>query len=148
MTARQQRMLVVGLVLAGVAVAAALGLRAFDENMLYFYSPSQIAAGEAPAGRKIRLGGLVMQGSVQRAPGDLAVHFAVTDNQKSMTVTYAGVLPDLFREGQGVIAHGVMGADGRFVADEVLAKHDENYMPAEAGSAIEKAQKAQKTLKP
>lgn len=137
MTARQQRMMVVGLVLAGVAAAAILGLRAFDENMLYFYSPSQIAAGEAPTGRKIRLGGLVTHGSVTRTPGELAVHFTVTDNRESMAVTYAGVLPDLFREGQGVIAHGIVGPDGTFVADEVLAKHDENYMPPEVADSLQ-----------
>ncbi len=137
MTARQQRMMVVGLVFAGVAAAAVLGLRAFDENMLYFYSPSQIAAGEAPTGRKIRLGGLVTHGSVARTPGELAVHFVVTDNRESMAVTYSGVLPDLFREGQGVIAHGIVGPDGTFVADEVLAKHDENYMPPEVADSLQ-----------
>lgn len=139
MTARQQRMLAVSLVLAGVAVAAVLAMRAFDDNLLYFYSPTQVSAGEAPAGKKFRLGGLVSNGSVTREPGSLAVRFQVTDNNKSMMVTYSGVLPDLFREGQGVIAHGTLQADGSFVADEVLAKHDENYMPPEVSQALEKS---------
>jgi cytochrome c-type biogenesis protein CcmE len=137
MTARQQRMLAVGLVLAGVAVAATLAVRAFDDNMLYFYSPTQVAAGEVPRGKKFRLGGLVSKGSVIREPGALAMTFQVTDNNKSMAVTYSGVLPDLFREGQGVIAHGVLQPDGSFVADEVLAKHDENYMPPEVAESLQ-----------
>lgn len=137
MTARQQRMLAVSLVLAGVAVAAVLAMRAFDDNLLYFYSPTQVSAGEAPAGKKFRLGGLVSNGSVTREPGSLAVRFQVTDNNKSMMVTYSGVLPDLFREGQGVIAHGTLQADGSFVADEVLAKHDENYMPPEVAESLQ-----------
>lgn len=136
MTPRQQRMTVVGLVIAGVAIAAALALRAFDDNLLYFYSPSQVAAGEAPPGKKFRLGGLVTAGSIQREPGALEVRFVVTDVKESMTVSYSGVLPDLFREGQGVIAYGVLMPDGSFRADEVLAKHDENYMPPEVAEAL------------
>lgn len=138
MTARQQRMLIVALVVIGVGIAAALALRAFDENMLYFYSPSQVAAGEVPEGKKFRLGGLVTQGSVQREPGSLAMQFDITDNNKTMRVTYSGVLPDLFREGQGIIAHGVIQPDGSFTADEVLAKHDENYMPPEVAQSLQK----------
>jgi len=129
-------MVLVGLVLAGVALAVGLALRAFDDNLLYFYSPSQVAAGEAPAGKKFRLGGLVSAGSVQREPGALEVRFQVTDTKDTMTVSYSGVLPDLFREGQGVIAFGVLQPDGTFVADEVLAKHDENYMPPEVAEAL------------
>jgi cytochrome c-type biogenesis protein CcmE len=129
-------MTVVGLVIAGVAIAAALGLRAFDDNLLYFYSPTQVAAGEAPPGKKFRLGGLVTEGSIQREPGALEVRFQVTDMKESMTVSYSGVLPDLFREGQGVIAFGVLMPDGSFRADEVLAKHDENYMPPEVAEAL------------
>ena len=136
MTPRRQRMLIVGLVIAGVAVAAGLALRAFNENLLYFYTPSQIAAGEAPLGKKFRLGGLVTKGSLHREPGQLELHFEVTDLNKSMNVAYTGVLPDLFREGQGVIAHGVLMPDGTFRADEVLAKHDENYMPPEVAKAL------------
>jgi cytochrome c-type biogenesis protein CcmE len=120
-----------------VAIAVALALRAFDENVLFFYSPSQVAAGEAPAGKKFRLGGLVSQGSVKREPGALEVRFEVTDTREHMNVSYTGVLPDLFREGQGVIAYGVLMADGTFRADEVLAKHDENYMPPEVAEALQ-----------
>lgn len=136
MTPRRQRLLIVGLVIVGVVIAVGLTLRAFDENMLYFYTPSQIAAGEAPAGKKFRLGGMVTKGSVHREPGQLAMQFEVADTTKSLRVTYSGVLPDLFREGQGVIAHGVMLPDGTFKAEEVLAKHDENYMPPEVAQAL------------
>jgi cytochrome c-type biogenesis protein CcmE len=127
---------VVGLVVAGVALAVGLALRAFNDNLLYFYTPSQIAAGEAPVGKKFRLGGLVEKGSLQREPGQLEVRFQVTDMKKAMAVSYTGVLPDLFREGQGVIAYGVLMPDGTFRADEVLAKHDENYMPPEVAQAL------------
>jgi cytochrome c-type biogenesis protein CcmE len=136
MTPRRQRLVVVGLVVAGVTFAVGLALRAFNDNLLYFYTPSQIAAGEAPAGKKFRLGGLVEQGSLKREPGQLEVRFQVTDMKKAMAVSYTGVLPDLFREGQGVIAYGVLMPDGSFRADEVLAKHDENYMPPEVAQAL------------
>jgi len=129
-------MLTVGLVMAGVAVAVVLALQAFEENLLFFYSPTQVLAGEPPDGRTFRLGGLVTAGSLQREPGELTVHFLVTDNQNTMPVTYEGVLPDLFREGQGVIAHGRLQSDGSFQADEVLAKHDENYMPPEVADVL------------
>jgi cytochrome c-type biogenesis protein CcmE len=129
-------MLMVGLVLAGVAVAVGLALRAFDENLLYFYTPSEVAAGSVPTGKKFRLGGLVSTGSLVREAGDMEIRFEVTDMKKAMTVTYSGVLPDLFREGQGVIAYGVLDTDGIFRADEVLAKHDENYMPPEVAQAL------------
>ena len=135
MTPRQRRMVIVAVVVAGVGIATALALQAFRENLLYFYTPSQVMAGDAPAGRKIRLGGLVNKGSLHREQGQLEVRFDVTDMKRTLTVSYTGVLPDLFREGQGVIAHGVMAADGMFVADEVLAKHDENYMPPEVAQA-------------
>jgi cytochrome c-type biogenesis protein CcmE len=125
------------LVLAGVGAAAALAFRAFDENLMYFYSPVQVVAGEAPQGRRFRLGGLVSPGSLTRTNGTMEVRFQVTDNQESVTVSYAGVLPDLFREGQGIIAYGVMQGDGTFVADEVLAKHDENYMPPEVAESLQ-----------
>ncbi len=136
MTPRRQRMVVVGLVLAGVALAVGLSLRAFQENLLYFYTPSQTLAGEAPAGRKFRLGGMVEKGSVRREDGSLEVRFDVADNHEHLTVAYSGVLPDLFREGQGVIARGSMEPGGVFRADEVLAKHDENYMPPEVAEAL------------
>lgn len=136
MKPRHQRMVAVSLILVGVGLAAGLALQAFQENLLFFYSPTQIMAGEPPADRKFRLGGLVQNGSVSRVPGELEVSFDVTDNQNTMRVYYDGVLPDLFREGQGVIAHGVMQADGTFRADEVLAKHDENYMPPEVAEML------------
>lgn len=129
-------MLTVGLVIAGVAIAVGLALQAFEENLLFFYSPTQVLAGEPPEGRKFRLGGLVATGSMEREPGDLQLRFVVTDNQNVMTVTYEGVLPDLFREGQGVIAHGRLQPDGTFRAEEVLAKHDENYMPPEVAEVL------------
>ena len=129
-------MLVVGLMLAGVAGAVALSLRAFQENLLYFYTPSQALAGESPAGKKFRLGGMVEKGSVRREAGSLEVRFVVTDNKEELTVAYSGVLPDLFRDGQGVIAMGTLEPNGEFRAEEVLAKHDENYMPPEVAEAL------------
>ncbi len=136
MTPRRQRMLVVGLVLAGVAGAVGLSLRAFQENLLFFYTPSQALAGESPAGKKFRLGGMVEKGSVRREAGSLEVRFDVTDNKDRLTVSYSGVLPDLFRDGQGVIAMGYLEPGGVFRAEEVLAKHDENYMPPEVAEAL------------
>lgn len=136
MTPRRQRMVTVALVLVGVGLAVGLALQAFQENLMFFYSPTQVLAGEPPEGRKIRLGGLVTMGSLQRESGDLEVQFTVTDNQNSMTVSYAGILPDLFREGQGVIAIGLLQPDGSLQAEEVLAKHDENYMPPEVAEML------------
>lgn len=136
MTARQQRMLIVILVLVGVGTATTFGLRAFQENLLYYYSPSAVQAGEAPVGRKFRVGGLVVPGTVKRQDGELEVSFDLTDNGAIVTVHYAGILPDLFREGQGIIAHGKLDRQGMFVAEEVLAKHDENYMPPEVAESL------------
>jgi cytochrome c-type biogenesis protein CcmE len=136
MTPRRQRMILAGLVVVVVGIAVTLALRAFQDNLLFFYSPSQVANGEAPVGKKFRLGGLVEVGSVRREPGDMEVRFNVTDNATTMTVSYTGVLPDLFRDGQGVIALGHLQPDGSFVAEEVLAKHDENYMPPEVAEAL------------
>lgn len=136
MKARHQRMLAVGLAVGGLAIAAALTLRAFSDNMMFFMSVSEVAAGEYPKNRNFRLGGLVMDGSIQRAPGSLDVGFTVTDLRCKIPVSYSGVLPDLFREGQGVVAHGRMSDDGVFVADEVLAKHDENYMAPEVAESL------------
>jgi cytochrome c-type biogenesis protein CcmE len=138
MKARTQRMLLIGLVLAGMVLAAAFAYRAFQENLLYFFSPSQIAAGEAPD-RVFRLGGMVVKESLSREPGSLTVNFVVTDNVHSIPVSYTGVLPDLFVEGQGVVVRGRLGREGGFVAEEVLAKHDENYMPPEVAEALAKA---------
>ncbi len=137
MTPRRQRMLLIGLVLVGVGIAVALALRAFNQNLMYYYSPTEVTAGNAPEGRRFRLGGLVSPGSVQRESGSMEVRFEVTDTNESLTVTYTGVLPDLFREGQGVIVYGVMAPDGSFQADEVLAKHDENYMPPEVADSLQ-----------
>mgnify|MGYP001340469733 CR=1 FL=1 len=136
MTPRQKRMAAVAAIVVGVGAATAVALQAFQENLLYFYSPSQVTAGEAPTGRSFRLGGLVTNGSVERTPGELQVRFVVTDNAQSIPVAYNGLLPDLFREGQGVIAHGKLDEKGQFVADEVLAKHDENYMPPEVAASL------------
>jgi cytochrome c-type biogenesis protein CcmE len=120
--------MVLGIV-GGVGIASALALSAFRQNVTFYFVPTQVAAGEAPVEQRFRLGGMVSSGSVQRSPGSLDVHFTVTDCQREVPVTYTGVLPDLFREGQGVIAHGRLNRNGVFVADEVLAKHDEKYMP-------------------
>ena len=136
MKPRRQRLLAVIVILAGVGLAVGLALQAFQENLLFFYSPTQVLAGEQPDARKFRLGGLVASGSLQREPGELEVTFLVTDNNNAIPVSYTGVLPDLFREGQGVIAHGVLRADGSFEAEEVLAKHDENYMPPEVADML------------
>jgi len=137
---RRQRTVFVGVVLGGVAVATVLVLMAIGENMLYFFSPSQIRAGEAPAdARSIRVGGLVVNGSVRRDSGSLEVRFDLTDNAQQITVAYGGILPDLFREGQGIVAIGRLLPDGSIQAEEVLAKHDENYMPPEVEEALRMA---------
>lgn len=138
MKPRQQRMLAVGLAAFGVAVAAALTLRAFDENMMFFVEISDVVAGEYPAERTFRIGGLVVDGSVQREEGSLDMSFLVTDMRCELAVSYTGVLPDLFREGQGVVAHGRMAAESLFVADKILAKHDENYMAPEVAESLAK----------
>ena len=140
MKPRRQRMLLIGLVVAGVALSAVLALRAFQENLLFFFSPTQVVAGEAPDARLFRLGGMVVENSVSRDPGSLTMSFVVTDYAHSVPVSYTGVLPDLFGEGQGVVAHGRLTPDGNFIAEEVLAKHDENYMPPEVADAIAQAQ--------
>ena len=139
MTPRQQRSLLVLAVVIGVGGSVALALRAFQENLLYFYSPSQVAKGEAPADRRFRVGGLVVPGSVARAAGSLTVAFRLTDTLQELTVSYTGILPDLFREGQGIVTHGRLDDAGIFQADEVLAKHDENYMPPDVADSLRKA---------
>ena len=138
MTPRQKRATIIVGILAAVGVATALVLNAFNSNLVFFYSPSQVAAHEAPEGRPVRVGGMVTVGSVRRDGVD--VQFTVTDLVKSMQVHYRGPLPDLFKEGKGVVAQGKLGADGTFTAQEVLAKHDENYMPPEAAAALKQAQ--------
>jgi cytochrome c-type biogenesis protein CcmE len=144
---RHKRLALIGGGVAAIAVAAALVLNAFQSNLVFFFSPTQIAAGEAPKDRAFRVGGMVQTGSVKRLGDGLTVEFVVTDTAKSIPVTYKGILPDLFREGKGVVAQGRLGADGVFRANEVLAKHDENYMPPEAQHAIDQAHKAQRSLK-
>jgi cytochrome c-type biogenesis protein CcmE len=133
-------------ILAGVAtlgVATALVLNAFQSNLVFFFSPTQVVAKEAPVDRAFRVGGLVETGSIQRDPNGLTVRFVVTDTAKTVPVSYTGMLPDLFQEGKGVVAQGKIGPDGVFVADQVLAKHDENYMPPEAAEALAKAKQGQ-----
>lgn len=142
MTARRRRLILVLGILAGVGISTALALQAFRENVMLFYDPSQIAAGEVDVGQRFRLGGMVTDGSVARTPGSLEVAFVVTDFQAQVPVKYTGVLPDLFREGQGVVAHGRLDASGVFVADEVLAKHDEKYMPPEVARSLKTQQAA------
>lgn len=139
MIPRYRRLTAVLLVLIGVGIATALALKAFNKNILYYYTPSQVAAGEARTGQMFRMGGLVATGSVQRVPGSMTVSFVLTDMQHSVPITYTGILPDLFREGQGIVVHGSLAGDGKFTADEVLAKHDEKYMPPEVAAAIAKA---------
>jgi cytochrome c-type biogenesis protein CcmE len=136
MTPRRRRMLLVGGILAGVSLSAALALTAFRQNVTFFFVPSQVASGSVPVDEHFRLGGMVSKGSIHRVPGTMEVHFVVTDFKHAIPVTYTGVLPDLFREGQGVIAQGHLNANGVFVADEVLAKHDEKYMPPQMAEQI------------
>ena len=136
MTPRRKRMLVIALLLVGMGLATALILKSFNQNLMYFYSTSDVANGKAPVGRDFRIGGLVIKGSVKRAADSLAVQFVLSDLKKEVPVTYTGILPDLFREGQGIVANGKLGTDGTFVAREVLAKHDENYMPPEVAESL------------
>jgi cytochrome c-type biogenesis protein CcmE len=135
MTPRRQRMLMVAGIVAGVSLAAFLGLQAFRDNVMLFFDPTQIVAGKAPPDKRFRLGGMVAKGSVQKTQGTLDIRFQVTDFRHTVPVTYSGILPDLFREGQGVVAHGRI-SDGVFVADEILAKHDEKYMPPEVARSL------------
>ena len=143
MKARQQRFALIVIGLAILGLATYLILNALGGNLSYFFSPTEVVEGKAPDDHVFRLGGMVQTGSVQRADGDLTVNFVVTDHNKTVAVAYEGILPDLFDEGQGVIAQGRLNADGVFVADEVLAKHDENYMPPEVADALSEGQKAQ-----
>ncbi len=138
MKPRQQRMLAVGLAVVGLAIATALTLQAFRDNMMFFVDVSEVVAGNYPQDRTFRIGGLVVDDSIKRAEGSLDVHFRVTDTACELPVTYSGVLPDLFLEGHGVVAHGRLGDDGVFVADKILAKHDENYMAPEVAESMAK----------
>lgn len=143
MKARQKRLLFIASGVIAVGLAVGLVLNALDKNVSLYFTPTQVYDGEAPHGRSFRIGGLVMEGSVKRGVGDgLTVNFEITDTHRSIPVVYRGILPDLFKEGKGVVAHGKVEADGVMHADEVLAKHDENYMPPEAADAMQKAQEA------
>jgi cytochrome c-type biogenesis protein CcmE len=144
MKPRQKRLAIVGGILGAVAVAAALVLNAFRSNLVFFYSPSQVVAKEGPADRTFRLGGLVVAGSVKRSGTE--IEFAVTDTAQTVPVRYTGILPDLFKEGKGVVAQGRMREDGVFVAREVLAKHDENYMPPEAAEALKRVKETNQKI--
>ena len=144
MKPRHKRLAIIGGIVAAVGVAVALVLNAFQSNLVFFYSPSQVVAKEAPLNRTFRIGGLVQQGSVKRDGTD--VHFVVTDTAQTIAVQYKGILPDLFKEGKGVVAQGQLRDDGVFVAREVLAKHDENYMPPEATEALKRAGKTNEKI--
>ena len=152
MKPRHKRIAFIVVGVAALGIVTALVLRAFNENLVFFFTPSQVVANEAPQGRTFRIGGMVEKGSVKRQADGVTVQFLVTDTAKTIPVSYRGPLPDLFREGKGVVAQGQLGSDGVFRASEVLAKHDENYMPPEAAEAVKKAhetaEKTAKTLKP
>ncbi len=145
MKSRHKRIALIVGGLASLGVAAYFVLGALNSNIALFYTPTQVTAGEAPKDRAFRIGGLVKTGTVQR--NAMTIHFVVTDTAKDIPVAFTGILPDLFKEGKGVVAQGRLAANGEFVASEVLAKHDENYMPPEAKQAIDEAQKTNKTLK-
>ena len=141
MKARHRRFAWIAAGVAVLGVAVALVLNAFQSNLVFFFTPTQVAQKEAPQGRPFRIGGLVESGSVKRIPNSVDVTFVVTDTAQRVPVTYSGLLPDLFKEGKGVVAQGSLGPDGTFRATEVLAKHDENYMPPEAAAAVDQAHK-------
>ena len=147
MKRRHKRVAFIVVGVAGLGVAAFLVLSAFQNNLVFFFSPTQVAAKEAPVDRTFRIGGLVQEGTLQRENDGLTVRFTVTDTAANIPVVYKGILPDLFKEGRGCVAQGKLGLDGVFQADQVLAKHDENYMPPEAGEAIDKAKHAKEAAK-
>jgi cytochrome c-type biogenesis protein CcmE len=147
MKRRHKRITFILVGLAGLCVAAYLVASAFRNNLVFFFSPTQVAAKEAPVNRTFRIGGLVQDGTLKRDPDGLTVRFTVTDTAQSIPVIYKGILPDLFKEGRGCVAQGKLSSDGVFQAEQVLAKHDENYMPPEAGQAIDKAKHAQEAAK-
>jgi cytochrome c-type biogenesis protein CcmE len=140
MKPRHKKFIAIAAGVAGIGLAAGLVLSAFEKNLVFFFTPSQVAAKEAPVGRSFRIGGLVETGSVKREPDGVTVRFTVTDTAQRMPVEFRGPLPDLFKEGKGVVAQGKLTESGMFLASEVLAKHDENYMPPEAAEALKKAQ--------
>ena len=146
MKPRHKKLTIIIASVAALGLSATLVLDAFQSNLVFFFSPTQVAANEAPQGKSFRIGGLVEEGSVKRQSDGVTVNFVVTDTAKVIPVVYTGILPDLFKEGKGVVAQGKLSSDGVFLADEVLAKHDENYMPPEAAAALEQASKSQETL--
>ena len=146
MKPRHKRFAIIAGGLAAIGLAAVLVLNALDSNIALYVTPSEVAAGKAPQGKAFRIGGMVKEGSIKR--DGVTVNFVVTDTAKEIPVAYTGILPDLFKEGKGAVVQGKLGPDGKFAASEVLAKHDENYMPPAAKDAVDQAQKAQKTLKP
>jgi cytochrome c-type biogenesis protein CcmE len=133
---KQKRLMLIGLIMLGVSLAVFFALRAFNDNLMFFFSPSDVIEGKAPNDHLFRLGGMVVKGSVQRQPNNLSVRFVLTDMAKETTVEYTGILPDLFREGQGIVANGKLAENNLFIAQEVLAKHDENYMPPEVAGSL------------
>ncbi|HMV11630.1 MAG TPA: cytochrome c maturation protein CcmE [Nitrosomonas sp.] len=145
MKPRHKKMAIIAFSLTALTGAAILVLNVFQSNLVFFFSPTQVVAKEAPIGKSFRIGGLVEEGSVKRQNDSTTVNFAITDTAETIKVVYTGILPDLFKEGKGVVAQGKIANDGIFYADEVLAKHDENYMPPEAAVALEQAAKAQKS---
>ena len=144
MKPRHKKLAVITVSVTALSIAAILVLNAFQSNLVFFFSPTQVMANEAPVGKSFRIGGLVEMGSIQREDESITVRFSVTDTAEVIPVIYTGILPDLFKEGKGVVAQGKLSANGIFEADEVLAKHDENYMPPEAAEALERAAEAQK----
>ncbi len=134
--ARKQRLILIGLMVLGAALATGFALKSFNENLMYFFSTTDVVEGKAPKDALFRLGGMVIKGSVERPNDGMTVRFKLTDFSKDVTVEYTGILPDLFREGQGIVAHGKLNEQGVFIAEEVLAKHDENYMPPEVKSSL------------
>lgn len=146
MKLRSKRLLLLGGAVALLVGAVALVLTAFQQNLVFFHTPTEVVEGKAPTGRTFRIGGMVEQGSIRREADGVTVRFAITDTAKVIPVSYRGALPDLFQEGKGAVAQGTLGPDGMFHASEVLAKHDENYMPVEAQYAIDKAHDAAKTV--
>ena len=148
MKPRHKRFLLIGAALCLLAGATALVLNAFQDNLVFFHTPSEVVQGKVPQGRTFRVGGMVEAGSLVRSADGLSVNFRITDTAQAMPVAYRGPLPDLFREGKGAVAQGTLGPDGKFTATEILAKHDENYMPPEAIDAIDRAHKTAKTVQP
>ena len=143
--ARKKRLFFIIFLIAGVTLAAGFAMYAFNQNLLFYFSPTEVKQGKAPVNKIFRMGGMVVEGTFKKEPKTLKVHFDLTDYEKTVSVEYEGILPDLFREGQGIISRGKLNEQGVFMAEEVLAKHDENYMPPEVAESLEKAKKNNQT---